>query len=492
MSESIYGVKDGEHIPGAVLHRYLTDFAKKFGILERMRFNTKLETVEPSKASGWSLTVSENEKQKVIETRKLIIASGLTSTPNMPHYEGQKSFTAPIFHAKDFCVQSEVMDKAKEVVVIGGAKSAFDVAYAFATKGIQVDLVIRKSGQGPVWLLPPYVTPLKRKVEELLHTRFFSWFSPCPWGAEDGFPGVRNFLHGNAFGRWLVDKFWWVLTNDVITLNGYEKNPLVGQLKPWNSVRWSASGISINNYDTNFWDLVKKETIRIHTTDVSKLEGSTVFLENGEKLETDVVVCATGWRKEPSFKFRNLEEAGLGLPYKRDEQLKLNKQTDEEILSMFPSLNNQPVVKGLPPDTDPMRLYRFMVPPTMIAQRNLAFAGMVSTVSTSNTAAVQGLWITAYLDGNLDRLARSEQEITREVMLHTQWGKWRYPCGYGAKLPDLAFDAVIYIDLLLKDLGLRNLRKKGKVAEIFFPYKPTDYAGLLQEWEEGHEKVRSL
>jgi hypothetical protein len=222
------------------------------------------------------------------------------------------------------------------------------------------------------------------------------------------------------------------------------------------------------------------------------LEGNTVFLENGEKLETDVVICATGWRKEPSFKFRNLGDAGLGLPYKRDEQLKLNKESDEEILTMFPSLKDQPVLKGLPPDTDPIRLYRFMVPPTMIANRNLAFAGMVSTVSTSNTAAVQGLWITTYLDGNLDRLARNEQEITKEVMLHTQWGKWRYPCGYGAKLPDLAFDAVIYVDLMLKDLGLRNLRKKGKVAEILYPYKPTDYAGLLQEWEAGHEKVKDL
>jgi hypothetical protein len=61
-----------------------------------------------------------------------------------------------------------------------------------------------------------------------------------------------------------------------------------------------------------------------------------------------------------------------------------------------------------------------MVPPARINDRNIAFAGMVSSVSTSICASVQGLWISAYLDGRLSRMAETKEEVTKEVMLHTQ------------------------------------------------------------------------
>jgi len=75
----------------------------------------------------------------------------------------------------------------------------------------------------------------------------------------------------------------------------------------------------------------------------------------------------------------------------------------------------------------------------MMEQRNLAFAGMVSSVSTSICASVEGLWISLFFDGKLHRIAKSQKDITDEIMLHTQWRKWRYPCGYGASLPDFVF-----------------------------------------------------
>lgn len=279
----------------------------------------------------------------------------------------------------------------------------------------------------------------------------------------------------------MASGFWKVLSNDVITLNGYDSNPLLKVLKPWNSAKWSGSGISINNYDTNFFDLVRSGKIRIHTTDIKSLSGNTVHLESGESLKTDVVVCGTGWRKEPNFALKVPGNHGIGLPFTPEEQALLNTRADSDILSAFPALKNQPTLKTHASINEPLRLYRFIVPPTLVLNRNLAFAGQVSTVSTAITAAVQGLWITAYFDGALSRLAETEDEITKEVMLHTQWGRWRYPCGYGARLPDFAFDALPYVDLLLRDLGV-ECKRKGGWREIFAPYKPWDYKGLLEEW----------
>jgi len=104
--------------------------------------------------------------------------------------------------------------------------------------------------------------PLKW-LEKLVHTRFLTWFSPCIWGSEDGYGGVRRFLHGTAIGRAIVNTFWTILTQDVVDANEYDRNPEVQKLKPWNPAFWIGSGLSILNYPTNFFDLIKDGSIKI-------------------------------------------------------------------------------------------------------------------------------------------------------------------------------------------------------------------------------------
>lgn len=335
---------------------------------------------------------------------------------------------------------------------------------------------------GPVWISHPFVTPFKKQLETLLHVRALSWFSPCPFGAEDGWSGVRNWLHGTWIGRKVVDTFWKVLAADVVDLMGWEKHPEAAKLKPWNAPFWTGSALSIHNYDTSFIDLVKDGKIRVHIADVDYLSPQKVHLTNGEVLDSDVIIASTGWLKEPSVKFLDFDEANIGLKQSPKEQAQLKAQADHDILTMYPKLKDQPEIKAAPKGTEPYRLYRFMVPPAFINKRNIAFAGMISTVSTSIGATVQALWISAYLDGKLDRVATTDEEVAKEVMLHTQWGKWRYPCGYGANLPDIVFDCVPYNDLLLHDLGMRTQRKNGLFANTFSVYGPEDYRNLIEEW----------
>ena len=106
---------------------------------------------------------------------------------------------------------------------------------------------------------------------------------------------------------------------------------------------------------------------------------------------------------------------------------------------------------------------------------------MVMTISTPLVAQTQALWLAVYLGGKL-AINGTQEEITWQTMLHSQFGKWRYRCGYGERYPDFVFDALPYLDLLLQDLRLRSHRKKGKIAEWFEPYGPEDYKGLIEEW----------
>ena len=194
MSPEVYGVQSGQHIPGTVLHRYLTDFAKKFGVYSRTEFSTKVECLEPVQGEGWLVTTNSEKGEEKIKAKKVIIATGLTSQPNLPQYEGAETFGAPIFHAKDFCKNGETVKAAENVVIVGGGKSGMDIANSYAAAGSHVDMVIRRDGSGPVWISYPWVLGGKKRLEKLLSVRMLTWFSPCPFG-ESCISAHRSALH---------------------------------------------------------------------------------------------------------------------------------------------------------------------------------------------------------------------------------------------------------------------------------------------------------
>lgn len=509
MDPATFGVKPGEHIPGEIIHAYLAEYAEHFGLTEKIRLNTKVETATHQEDGAWKLAIKDSAGS--LMTRKLIVATGLTSQPFLPDFQGQDMFQTPLLHSRDMAsLEKNLLQDGKRATVFGGNKSAWDAVYACATSGLQVDWVIRESGHGPVWMAPPYVTPFKKWLEKLVTTRFLTWFSPCIWGDSDGYGYVRSLLHGTWVGRKIVDAFWGILTQDVVQLNGYDKHPETAKLKPWIPPFWIATSISILNYPTDFFEYVRNGKVRIHIADIKNLTPKTVHLSTDEELPTDVLICSTGWKCSPPIKFlpEGIEQE-LGLPWSKDIlDQQLLKRADEEILDRFPRLKDQPTMnpkyKPLSNQSDtfvphPFRLTRFIIPSSMMNERSIAFMGMINTIDTSMVGQIQALWATAYLSDKLSVVAnthqpsKSDKLITKnddsnvtgiewETALHTQFCKWRYPGGFGKRYPDFVFDAIPYIDLLLRDLGLPNHRKKGRLAEIFEPYGLEDYRGLTEEW----------
>jgi len=145
MSSDVFGVKPGEHMSGEVMYSYLTKYAERFGILDKIRYQSAVLGAEHQDGAegGWILTVQNGDLQHKIFARKLVMAAGLTSEPFLPRIEGQDDFGMPIFHSKDFTKYADTLDSAKKVTVFGGTKSAWDVVYAYASKGVKVDWVIR-------------------------------------------------------------------------------------------------------------------------------------------------------------------------------------------------------------------------------------------------------------------------------------------------------------------------------------------------------------
>ena len=141
MDEKTWGVKPGEHIPGKVVHDYLTKYAEKFGVLPHVRLNSKVASAERGEKGGWLLKISQPHSS--ILAKKLLVATGMTSEAFVPKIQGQESFGAPLFHSKDLSQHASTLDTAKSVTVLGGTKSAWDAVYAYASRGIEVNWVIR-------------------------------------------------------------------------------------------------------------------------------------------------------------------------------------------------------------------------------------------------------------------------------------------------------------------------------------------------------------
>ncbi|KAK5993093.1 FAD-dependent monooxygenase DEP4-like protein [Cladobotryum mycophilum] len=523
MDPNTFGVRPGQHIPGEVINSYLKAYASKFGISDFIHLQTKITVAEHQDTlqGGWILTVvsSEPPREYKVYARKLIVASGLTSEAFMPHFEGQETFGGRLFHSKHFQQNRDTIQTAKSVTVFGGTKFAWDAVYTYARAGVQVHWVIRSSGHGPCWMAPPYVTPLKRWIEKLANIRFLTWFSPCIWSDAGGYTGIRGFLHGTSIGRFIVNAFWGILGGDVMSLNGYDAHPKTAQLKPWIPAMFAASSFSILNYETNIFELVKSDKVNIHIDQIDHLSAGKVHLSDGTAFDSDVLISNTGWKQAPPMKFlpEGIEKE-LGFPHEvaanapsedLANQTHLLDQADKDIFQRFPRLRNQPVwnrnyvplesQKGMSygngtHSTKPMTLFmmhRFLVPPSerFLRPRDVAFSGMVSNFSNPLTAHLQGLWISAYFSGLLAKdpsvAVGDETAMSRlryETVLHNRFCKWRYPTEN--RVPSFIFDAVSYLDMLQRDLGLNPRRKqKGLMTEVTSPYGSEDYRDVNDEWE---------
>jgi lysine/ornithine N-monooxygenase len=169
---------ENDHIPGEHVNEYFHDYVNEFGLTKYIRFNINVKSAVDNGHGGWTLTVIQpgegvNDWEHQIASAKLVVATGLTSEPFMPELHVEEAFNAPIYHSSEFAAEDGV-GRFKNVTLLNGAKFSWDIAYAYASAGVQVDWIIRKSGHGPCWMMPNRMTPLKVIPELLLQTRLMA------------------------------------------------------------------------------------------------------------------------------------------------------------------------------------------------------------------------------------------------------------------------------------------------------------------------------
>src|SRR5690606_38634392 len=100
---------------------YFEDYARHFGVIPYVRFNTEVTKAEKQPDETWKITLNDG----TVETFDyLIVANGHHWDPRMPSYPGE--FTGEMLHSHAF--KSAAPFRDKRVLVVGGGNSACDIA----------------------------------------------------------------------------------------------------------------------------------------------------------------------------------------------------------------------------------------------------------------------------------------------------------------------------------------------------------------------------
>lgn len=305
----------------------------------------------------------------------------------------------------------------RRVVVVGGGKSAYDLAEAAAEHADSCTLVFRSAH----WLAPRYLMGLRG--DWLVLTRFAQALLPYHTKR-----GAAALLH--RFGKPLVTSYWWFMT---WFLRRYLDVP--DDLAPDVAlpVGFQDIGAGLEVYDE-----VRTGRIDPRRTEIDHfVGGETIQLDTGAAIDADLVVCATGFTQPVDF---------LDAPLRRTVQ----------------------------DDNGFFTLYRHILPPR---ERHLGFVGYATSIGTTLNSEVTAHWLSAHFRG---RMQLPGPEVMDEAIAKVRhWAATMLPRESGGHA--VAVYLLDYLDELLRDMGVPVRRAGNWFTEHFTRIHAKHFRGLQKE-----------
>lgn len=133
-----------DHVAG-----YLNDYAEKFGLLESIRFDTTVTSVERGEDRSWTV---ESEPGGAERFEAVVVANGHNWSPRWPSPRYPGDFGGEQMHAHDYANADVFRDK--RVLIVGMGNSAMDIAVdaSFVSRG-----PVLLSARRGVHIVPKYL-----------------------------------------------------------------------------------------------------------------------------------------------------------------------------------------------------------------------------------------------------------------------------------------------------------------------------------------------
>ncbi len=133
------------------IRQFLSEYADRFRLRERIRFNTAVERAERQEGGGWTITTSDGRGHRF---DALLVCNGHHWDPSFPEFPGH--FDGQTIHSHHYIDPTEPLNLVGErVLVVGIGNSAVDITSELARKGVAEQVFI--STRSGAWVMPKYV-----------------------------------------------------------------------------------------------------------------------------------------------------------------------------------------------------------------------------------------------------------------------------------------------------------------------------------------------
>ncbi len=410
---------------GPQVHAYLTDYAKEHGLLERTRLKTSVIGMarRNSGPPGWTLDIRNADGNVSHEDYDFVaICTGQFNEPQTISHLGEDAFKAAggeILHSSQHTDPSSV--KGKKVVVLGGSKSATDIAVNSVNAGAsKVTFVYRE----PVWRIPYFIGGLVN-FKRILYIRaqeemFRSW----------GIRVTSRIVHA------IAKPFVWANWRGLESLLKLQLKLKACDMVPKQRIE-DGVNCSVPIATPGFFPMVADGRIMAIRGTFDHYDGQTIVMTGGERIAADVVILAIGFK--------------LGLPF-------------------LPEAYQAKLVE---PDGQ-YRLHRVIVNPDL---PDMGFVGFNSSFCTVLCAEMAANWLVRYCDGQLARQpTAAEMNASIDMMLNFKRVERPAAGVYGGLC--VAPYHFKHFDELLADMGAR-VSRRNLLAEKFLPPDADAYARFL-------------
>ena len=266
--------------PGDEIQAYLEDVARRFGVIDHVRFNQDVVRAAWT-GDRWRLEVADGED---VEAEVLITACGQLTRASIPPVKGLDRFKGPMFHSAHW--DREFDARGKKVAVIGTGASAIQFAPRIADE-VEHLTVFQRSAP---WVLGKTDRDYPERVKRL-HRRFrllprmwrrgwWLWFESL----------VPLFVAPTGRAARVLTPFYKGLShlNRIVQLRGDRE--LMRKTKPDYPIGCKRILIT-----ADWYPMLRRPNVDLVTERIREVTQDAVVTDSGTSVPADAIVFGTGF-----------------------------------------------------------------------------------------------------------------------------------------------------------------------------------------------------
>ncbi|GAD49815.1 putative flavin-containing monooxygenase [Caenibius tardaugens NBRC 16725] len=277
---------------GADVRAYLDHISRKYGVFANTRFCNDVKCATFNETTNkWSLEIATPEGVDTLDVNVVMTACGTFANAKLPDFEGIETFRGQVIHPSRWPADLDL--SGKRVALIGNGSTGVQMLGAIAREAKQVFAIQRT----PQWISPreKYGAPMEAELTWLINNLpgYWNWWrymatatlfdihslqvADPEWQAKGGIINQGN------------DALREMLTGYIRQETGGDEE-LIAKLVP-DYAPFSRRPV----VDNGWYRALTRDNVELVCGSVARLVPEGLEMEDGKRVEVDVIIAATGF-----------------------------------------------------------------------------------------------------------------------------------------------------------------------------------------------------